>query len=676
MNAINAKLLRSVREFNEFVQYENSTREFDEKREFNENSMREFKQESGKNSESEFMNFFIPSYQRGYRWESRQVVDLCEDIWDFASKFEDGEKNSQSEINSQNEKNSQDNENSQNEKSFYCLQPLVVKFDEKENRYDVLDGQQRLTTIYLMIKALGEDDLFKIEYETRKESAEFLENIKNASNADNIDFCHILNAFEKIKEFFKKHEFNERESDKEKFKKTLLEKAKFIWYEISDENGEKEIAEKDEIAVFTRINMGKIPLTNAELIKALLLHNEKPSEKYQLNIAMQWDLIEKDLQGDDFWYFLNGGDLDTRIDLIFNLLAKNLVESKDFKRPQNLNKNDKYFAFYVINSAINENQKTKQEIWENALEIYRILKEWFEDRECFHKIGFLLHSGEEISSFLSEYQSKTQSENKDCEKEAKSKSKTEFKVFLDKQIKKQIENIDINSLTYDKDKDKREMAKILLLFNVESILQNKNSRTKFNFADFKKQSWDIEHIHSQNENLESRFKEWLEIALLYDFKRISEMIESENELENLRDYLAKHETNIKDAIKNYNEKRDKDLNLEQNAKTIYEKLFKEKAITYKNDDFINSLRNLTLLDSSTNRSYGNAFFPYKRQRIIESDKAAIFVPLCTRNVFVKYYTLRDEKPEIWSEADGNDYLKAIKNTLEKYLKKDENENSN
>ena len=46
------------------------------------------------------MNFYIPAYQRGYRWNIQQVKDLLEDIQEFIDKKKEG---------------------------FYCIQPLVVK---------------------------------------------------------------------------------------------------------------------------------------------------------------------------------------------------------------------------------------------------------------------------------------------------------------------------------------------------------------------------------------------------------------------------------------------------------------------------------------------------------------------------------------------------------------------
>ena len=74
-------------------------------------------------------DFFIPSYQRGYRWTDTQVTQLLEDIWHFSQR--DGKTKGE----------------------FYCLQPIVVK--RLNDEYEVIDGQQRVTTIFLTIKYLS-----------------------------------------------------------------------------------------------------------------------------------------------------------------------------------------------------------------------------------------------------------------------------------------------------------------------------------------------------------------------------------------------------------------------------------------------------------------------------------------------------------------------------------------
>src|SRR5579862_7460608 len=70
-------------------------------------------------------SFFVPSYQRGYRWTERQVMDLLDDVWEFQSKSQE-----------------------QDKASFYCLQPVVVKMRDSGD-WELIDGQQRLTTILL-----------------------------------------------------------------------------------------------------------------------------------------------------------------------------------------------------------------------------------------------------------------------------------------------------------------------------------------------------------------------------------------------------------------------------------------------------------------------------------------------------------------------------------------------
>ena len=76
------------------------------------------------------MQFYIPSYQRGYRWTENEVLALLNDL----SEYADSKKLAR------------------NVSKFYCLQPLVIK--KQGSKYEVIDGQQRLTTIYLILKAL------------------------------------------------------------------------------------------------------------------------------------------------------------------------------------------------------------------------------------------------------------------------------------------------------------------------------------------------------------------------------------------------------------------------------------------------------------------------------------------------------------------------------------------
>lgn len=81
-----------------------------------------------------------------------------------------------------------------------------------------------------------------------------------------------------------------------------------------------------------------------------------------------------------------------------------------------------------------------------------------------------------------------------------------------------------------------------------------------------------------------------------------------------------------------------------------------------------NIRNLTLLDAQTNRGYGNAFFPIKRKWIISNDSQGIFVPIATKNVFLKYYTRKGSNLMVWDKTDAEDYVTAMEQTLREYLK--------
>lgn len=132
---------------------------------------------------------------------------------------------------------------------------------------------------------------------------------------ENIDFYHLSNAYKTIDEWFSSRE----KSVLTKFNQYLDDNVNVIWYEV--DNSVK------SIPLFTRLNIGKIPLTSAELVKAMFLSrdvNEFMSREKQEQISLQWDDIEKKLHNERLWYFLTNNSnklYQTRIDLILNLYA-------------------------------------------------------------------------------------------------------------------------------------------------------------------------------------------------------------------------------------------------------------------------------------------------------------------------------------------------------------------
>ena len=556
-------------------------------------------------------HFWVKNYQRGYKWTREEVEQLLNDIYDFKP---------------------------QKENEFYCLQPIVIK--EDSGKKELIDGQQRCTTIYLILKYLGKDT-FELDYQTRKGSETFIKEIdslgiagkwdewvKALSNKDknNVDNYHFFEAYQTIQDWFAK----KSKDEKERFLDKLLNKTQVIWYEVEENI--------DSIELFTRINSHKIPLTEAELIKALFLINlkkgTKQSEVLQLQqneIAQQWDRIENKLQDKNFWYFISHtAPGATRIDKLLSL-------STIFK---DLDKTGEHALFFAFEQDFKNSQKEASQWvtnrWGEIKHIFQIFKEWYHDFELYHLIGLLIYLGEDIDDILSVKE--------------KSTSKKDFKNHIKEKICKKIEEIgNIREVSYSENKYKAK--RILLIFNIISILNSKDEINRFPFYQYQSISWDIEHIHAKADNINEQ-KKWLE-----EFKNW--LLQSGNE-----ELIKKYSDRIEEVLaveRNDNKEEDQ-------METLIEDIYDYFSNTKEEGEAFNidNLSNLALLDSSTNRGYGKAPFPQKRTTIIKRDEEGVFIPLCTRNVFLKYYSPHTNSLLFWSATDRKNYLDKIEETLKNF----------
>jgi hypothetical protein len=185
---------------------------------------------------------------------------------------------------------------------------------------------------------------------------------------------------------------------------------------------------------------------------------------------------------------------------------------------------------------------------------------------------------------------------------------------------------------------------LLLLFNIATLLQNKRSNLRFQFDSFKSEQWNIEHVRSVSSDKPVRDSErivWLKQCHGYlTSQKAGDTLRAEIEA-----YLAMPQY---DALVAFD--------------PLYDKLlafFQEKT----DEDADHGIANLALLDEHTNKSYKNAVFAVKRQRLLSLDQAGIFVPLCTRNVFLKCYSPQADHVMFWSPTDRDAYRSTISNTL-------------
>jgi hypothetical protein len=653
--------------------------------------------------------FLIPCYQRGYRWSEQQVKDLLEDILDFM----------------------RDTKDSSEDCGFYCLQPLVVRaaaadrileqvkmarsLDEARKlllprSWEVIDGQQRLTTLYILLSCLEKKAPYRLEYQTRPSSTAYLEGIADVHvdvskyADDNIDSHYMARARTIIRDWLDdlllataKH--RERCRDRQlpecggldAYRDVVLNHVKVIWYETEDQ---------EPIKVFARLNIGKIPLTNAELVKALFLRRgnfDGDSDRIglrQREITNEWDGIERALRDDDFWLFLNNEEcaFPTRIDFIFDLIRQRddlKLEARDLG-------DDAYRTFRYFDlvfrggfdassrcaATLPLDEARAQKInrcWSCVKRYDAIFREWYEDQTFYHYIGYLIAVGDDASKVVRTLLDQWQKLDKDA-----------FKAYLRAEIKRTIQrkcpSADATSLVSDvwlsyldyqyagDGSDKGKCRPILLFHNIQTVL-NQNAGLeinqaygmgvvyKFPFHLYKREHWDVEHISSMTDNRfedESSRSEWLSNVYLGAPESVQTKI------------LAYFDSPAEEAVRSA--------------------LFKEIRSAFPEEEHWslenkNRIMNYVLLDSSTNRGYGNTIFSGKRRVIISKDKGvkidlpqvtgsgkldfktktavSSFVPPCTRQVFLKYYSAVFGKSNEWTLADAAAYRNDILDCLNK-----------
>lgn len=624
---------------------------------------------------------YIPSYQRGYRWTKAQVEELLSDLLSFAYNHKD-------------------------DKSFYCLQPVVAKKiisnkileelnpAEEQNVWEIIDGQQRLTTIYIIFRylmnkskisdeELQEDrqrTLYDVRYQTRNDSSTFLKNIDDESVVcDNIDYYHMRSTYTAIDNWIKSEDggpkiakrYNQDNAPKKirdvlfdlltakRENQNTLGSVQVVWYEL-DENA-------NVIEEFRNLNAGKIYLTDAELVKALFLKKQKDtSESEQLERAARWEAIENELHNNDFWYFLNPANFDmpNRIDLIFQLLYKsdsleNIEEDywdeklrvceKELKT-KNIIFNKYYELFDILDDS--KRNAVWEKSWHSVKQTFEVLKDWSEDAICYNLIGLLCQfDSKQLVKCFVHYKQMPDTATKD-----------DFVQYLEDEIRNKIRDIkcsEENNGTISLEYGYPKVKQILLLLNILQLNKQVNnyklecSKTrktveqdvilsyKFPFSVLSSRKWDVEHIDSFTaNNLHERKdqEEWLNTALSDMTSLTAEQIEEIDE-------LRRNDKN-KEAI---------------------ERICKWAEEAEANEDVKNHISNLTLLDSNTNRSYGNALFVTKRKKIIEKMKSGTYVFPTTLFVFAKLFDESGTNRSKWTLDDMGKYENYMFQELKDYL---------
>lgn len=615
--------------------------------------------------------FSIPSYQRGYRWESfevgvqnndvKQVDDLLNDLTAFVKT----------------------NANTNNSAKYY-LQPLMVKPKQTvPNKYEweVLDGQQRLTTMLLILRCINEKLysnapllLYTLTYQNRKQLdfgkityVQSSTKYNYPSPTDSLDSYFVRKAKDRIERWYNQ-EIASDQLLQDKIKELLFYqdvsrsgttiapklRAVFIWYNVKPitSHGLSTMANRQQdIEIFNRLNRGKISLTDSELIKALFLLciKQSPTSGSSLmnpgTLVRKWDEMGKKFQNDKFWKMIAPKDKEysNRMDLLFDFIrdCQGGFDKSSYR----------YYYQQMHHLLTTPDLQQVETLWNEIKKYFDILCKWHEDVQKHNYVGYLVDNGVTISEIY--------------------KKIVVGKSNLEEMIKNNIgignEN-DIDTLSYQNREDFIKIRKILLLFNV---LTCDRYGQKFPFNLYRDNYYDVEHVNSQTDNpiekIEEK-REWIKMhafaCLKYDYREKDAYGAFTQAAIVARELIIE---GVK-ILRTFNQNGNRDLgNLFKPYRIKVENYYAcgdtGKAMANKD-----SIGNLTLLNSTINREYKNALFPKKLRTLKRSDQEGSYIPLCTKYMFLKYYSNPQANVSAfnmmrWRETDQEEYIEAIKYTI-------------
>ena len=610
--------------------------------------------------------FSIPSYQRGYRWESteaggedeqeaKQVDDLLNDLTYFVTS-------------------------NPHKKANYYLQPLMVKprlLADGSYEWDVLDGQQRLTTMLLVLKCLKERlydgqqfGLYELKYANRKQ-LDFNRITFDRDSADydfpmaneNLDSYYVRKAKDRIERWYD-NELSNNPSLSDKFKEMLFYpdetrgvnsspalRAKFIWYNVQalqpgapQLNGNRQ----HDIEVFNRLNRGKISLTDSELIKALFLLCIKVAPAYGSSLltpetlVRKWDDMGKKFQNEEFWNMIapKGADYSNRLDLLFDFIKDCSGNGKGSAYRFYYKKMHGLFTSPDINKV--------EELWTEVKQYFDTLCKWHENVHKHNFIGYLIENGEDLANIYS---------SPDLE--------TKIRKGLG------LENVDeIDTLRYYDNEGYKKIRKVLLLFNV---LTCDKFGQKFPFNLYRDNTFDVEHVNSQTDNPIEKIDEkiaWVKQqaipCLWIDRNETDTNGILTSGAREARDLITEGVQFLRDLKLNNNRDTGSKFKGYRTAVEYYYASGNRNTGMFEKD----AIGNLALLNSSINREYKNALFPQKLRTLKRSDQEGVYIPLCTKYMFLKYYSNPQANVSAfsmmrWRQEDQDEYTEAIKESIRK-----------
>ncbi|MEI6767124.1 MAG: DUF262 domain-containing protein [Bacteroidota bacterium] len=609
-------------------------------------------------------SYNIPEYQRGYKWTDKQIYQLLDDI----NEFETG--------------GDQD--------LFYCLQNITVVLNS-DNKFNVVDGQQRLTTLALLLAYLGESEKVqsKLLYSVREPSNDFIQQVisnknsfltnivanndfdafllETASNGKDYDYQDIYFMYEAIHTI--DNWFNDNVSVvKISFTEKLLHNVKLIVNRIENTK---------EQELFMNLNAGKVQLDGSDLVRAILITRVAKQEMEEFDstevrdvvrlnerrIRIGWELdelnawwsMENVLEYFSTFTKLKTGEKETikfdqikhPINLLYKIWAESIIDENGKQKYSDLKLN--YF----------ETQNTIAiDLYISIILLHRTLKDWYDDREIYHFLGFLFsQSSTRFNKIWNKWNEKDVTRSK-------------FIAFLKAEIQESIFGKEPNGgvedtgtqFWLDRIKDYNsenptnwyetgKLEKILLILDVIEHSQTREIGIPLPYLKsryFKNFKEDIEHIYpgTPQEISDKKFKD-----LPDPMKSIKDYVSLLNKgYDGDKKIIWKISSDLWNGLLN----EEKSNKLSELKREIHQKRP------------INSIGNLVLLHLSINRGFGNDYYTDKRISVISNTENGEYIRQHTLKVFVKQ--TQNEDISNWTMQDITYNADKIYDTLKMFFK--------
>ena len=561
--------------------------------------------------------YSIPPYQRGYKWDTKDIERLLKDINEFSPN--------------------------EDLNLFYCLQNITLVESQDSKTFNVVDGQQRLTTLTVILSYLNEYELIneKLQYNVRKETEEFLKEyifkpneLKNIQNWEQFlentsikgkdydyqDVFYLFNAYKAIQTWFETYP-NSVTAMKDK----ILNHVKLIV------NLPKNIEEQE---LFENLNGKRVPLDGADLIRALIITRVAKKEigdiddSIKQNVLINERRVKIGLMLDrinHWWADENKKNYFHQFTKESKVPDEESISFNDVTYPIN-----HLYKLYVLaygEGVLDMEFFEKKVIEDGFLDelqlLQRTMENWGNDKELYHLILFTsIYAREKIKeepvlSF------------KELLHQWKKLYRKDFIRFLKKRIAStEVFNDLINQTERCKEENEKtaflenwyvnKLITVSVLLDIISILSSNS--TCLPARHFKAYKEDLEHIFPQTpvgDRIKDKIKQ---TQILKEYIDIINQSLSEEEKININDCDIDWENqNWKDDIKF----------------RINNRI--EKVIP------VNSLGNMCVLHESVNRGYGNDFFLEKRIDIMRKSQEGFFIRPHVYDAFNKIFLERHDE---------------------------------